>query len=78
VKVQELIAILQTHSPEALVVLPDTASDFDITEVRAVRAVEVRLLEYKGMSFVQFWDAKPPESERWLKVFGAVDAVILE
>lgn len=76
--VAELIAALQTQNPEALVVLPDTASDFDIVEARVVRAVEVRLLEYKGMSFVQFWDAKPPESERWAKVFGAVNAVILE
>ena len=76
--VAELIAALQTQNPEALVVLPDTASDFDVVEARVVRAVEIRLLEYKGMGFVQFWDAKPPDSERWTKVFGAVNAVILE
>lgn len=76
--VKELIELLQTHNPEALVVLPDTASDFEISEARELRAVEVRLLGYKGMSFVQFWEAEPPAGERWVKFLGAVDAVILE
>lgn len=76
--VKELIAILQKQNPEALVVLPDTASDFEISEARELRAVEVRMLAYKGMSFVQFWEAEPPASERWVKFLGAVNAVILE
>lgn len=76
--VAELIAHLQTKRPDALVVLPDTASDLKIYEPQELRAVKIRLLAHKGMGFVQFFEDDAPEGERWERFSEVVDAVILE
>jgi hypothetical protein len=76
--VAELIKVLQTKNPEALVVRDDVDSEFLISEVHELRELQVRLLAYKNTAHVQFFEAKPLERRGWHSVLGAVDAVIIK
>jgi hypothetical protein len=76
--VAELIALLQTKNPDALVVREDYESEFLISEVLELRNIEVRVLAYKNTTHVQFFEAKPLERRGWHSVLGAVDAVVIK